>query len=64
LGISEATIDKVNKLVNGGSFGYFERFAFTWYTRNIFTDWMPAAAKINVMTLRQATVVVDLSRPS
>ncbi|MGF6697001.1 putative chitinase [Paraburkholderia sp. MM5496-R1] len=64
LGISGATIDKVNKLVNGGPFGYFERFAFTWYTQNIFTDWIPAAAKINVATPRQATVFVDLSRPS
>ncbi|WP_327205051.1 M23 family metallopeptidase [Paraburkholderia kururiensis] len=63
LGISPETIHRVNVLVNGGFFGYFERFAFTWYVRDIFTDWLPSAMKISVTTPRHATVVVDLSRP-
>lgn len=35
-GISPEAIHRVNVLVNGGEFGYFERFAFTWYARYIF----------------------------
>ncbi|WP_027803844.1 M23 family metallopeptidase [Paraburkholderia dilworthii] len=63
-GITEQTIDRVNKLVNGGSFGYFERFVFSWYTKNIFTDWIPTAQKVDVTTPRQHVVVqIDLSRP-
>ncbi|MEX3952925.1 M23 family metallopeptidase [Paraburkholderia sp. EG287B] len=64
LGISPETIHRVNVLVNGGGFGYFERFAFTWYTRDIFTDWIPPSARVNVATPKHTTVVIDLSRPS
>lgn len=63
-GFTATTIDRVNKLVNGGSFGYFERFAFSWYTRNIFTDWVPSSTNVDVATPRQhVTVQVDLTKP-
>jgi len=62
-GILEKTIDRVNKLVNGGSFGYFERFSFSWYAKFIFTDWIPMAIKVNVKTPKGVVVEVDLARP-
>ncbi|WP_233834686.1 M23 family metallopeptidase [Paraburkholderia sp. ZP32-5] len=64
LGISPETIHRVNILVNGGFFGYFERFAFTWYARDIFTDWLPSATSVNVATPRHTTVAIDLTRPA
>ncbi|WP_250533937.1 M23 family metallopeptidase [Caballeronia sp. AZ10_KS36] len=63
-GIQERTIDKVNKLVNGGSFGYFERFAFSWYTKNVFTDWVPPANKITITTPKAVVVEIDLTKPA
>ncbi|WP_175797362.1 M23 family metallopeptidase [Burkholderia ambifaria] len=62
-GFVVATIDKVNKLVNGGVFGYFERFVFAWYARNIFTDWLPSDVELVVATPRRTSVRVNLSRP-
>ncbi|WP_413185661.1 hypothetical protein [Paraburkholderia sacchari] len=64
LGISAETIHRVNILVNGGYYGYFERFVFTWYARSILTDWVPPDIRVNVATPRHATVAVDLSRPA
>jgi len=63
LGFLDTTIDRVNKLVNGGSFGYFERFAFSWYTRNIFTDWIPENMEFTTPTPKHIFVRVNLSRP-
>jgi predicted chitinase len=62
-GFSEVTIDKINKLVNGGSFGYFERFVFSFYTRNILTDWLPGEGDLIVTTPKHTRVKVDLSKP-
>ncbi|RQR58560.1 hypothetical protein DIE19_19265 [Burkholderia sp. Bp9126] len=62
-GFASSVIDKVNKLVNGGSFGYFERFVFSWYTRNVFTDWVPDDVELMIGTPRRASVRVNLSRP-
>ncbi|SAL28303.1 hypothetical protein AWB71_01667 [Caballeronia peredens] len=62
-GFNEITIDKINKLVNGGSFGYFERFAFSYYTRNILTDWIPPGIELVVNTPKHKRVKVALTRP-
>ncbi|MFC4519839.1 hypothetical protein [Cupriavidus pinatubonensis] len=62
-GFTGSGVDKINKLVNGGSFGYFERFLFSWYTRNIFTDWIPSSNELSLETPRQVAVVCDLTKP-
>jgi hypothetical protein len=62
---SAAVLDTTNKLVNGGGFGYFERVAYSHYTRNILTDWIAPASVITVDTAKpHMQVQVDLSRPS
>lgn len=62
-GFTGVAVDKVNKLVNGGAFGYFERFMFSWYTRNIFTDWIPPTDEIAVETPRKITVICNFTKP-
>ncbi len=63
-GFKAEVIDMINKLVNGGGFGYFERFAYSHYTRNILTDWVPPDVTVTVRTPRNGVSVnVDLSRP-
>jgi predicted chitinase len=63
LGFTGPAIDKVNKLVNGGSFGYFERFAFSWYVRSILTDWIPESSEMVVETPRRVSIRINLLRP-
>jgi predicted chitinase len=63
-GFTTQAINRVNILVNGGGNGYYERFDFSWYTRYIFTDWVPPSVHVDVRTPRHNVVVrVDLSRP-
>ncbi len=58
-------IDRINKLVNGGGFGYFERVAYSHYTRHVLTDWVAPSAVMTVETAKPAVrVQVDLSRPT
>jgi hypothetical protein len=63
-GFTPFAIDRINKLVNGGSFGYYERFAYSHYTRNILTDWIAPDSTVTIATPRGGVNVrVDLSRP-
>jgi hypothetical protein len=62
---SASVVDRINKLVNGGGFGYFERFAYSYYTRHILSDWISSANMLTVDTAKpHVQVQVDLSRPT
>jgi hypothetical protein len=61
---SPEVLKRVNILVNGGGFGYFDRIAYQHYTRNILTDWVAPASTITVDSGKpHIQVQVDLSRP-
>lgn len=62
---SASVVDRINTLVNGGGFGYFERVAYSYYTRHILGDWIPPANTVTVDTAKpHLQVQVNLSRPS
>ena len=63
IGLSTTEVGRVSILVNGGSFGYFERQVYARYLRQRLADDMPATSPETIETPKRIRVTVNFDMP-